>query len=64
ILKLRDYKDFDVIAEGVETKEELDTLVGLGCRRIQGYYFSQPLKRSVAEKFLMDFSNKSADMGK
>lgn len=64
ILKLRDYKDFDVIAEGVETKEELDTLVGLGCERIQGYYFSQPLKRSVAEKFLMDFSNKSADMGK
>ncbi|WP_373711362.1 putative bifunctional diguanylate cyclase/phosphodiesterase, partial [Jeotgalibaca porci] len=64
ILKLRDYKDFDVIAEGVETKEELDTLVGLGCRQIQGYYFSQPLKRSVAEKFLRDFNNKSADAGK
>lgn len=64
ILKLRDYKDFDVIAEGVETKEELDTLVGLGCRQIQGYYFSQPLKRSVAEKFLRDFNNKSADTGK
>ena len=64
ILKLRDYKDFDVIAEGVETKEELDTLVGLGCRQIQGYYFSHPLKRSVAEKFLRDFNNKSADAGK
>jgi diguanylate cyclase (GGDEF)-like protein len=33
----------DVIAEGVETKEQLDILRSLGCDQIQGYYFSRPL---------------------
>ena len=32
-----------VIAEGVETAEQLDFLLGEGCRFGQGYYFSQPL---------------------
>ena len=32
-----------VIAEGVETKEQLDLLEDLGCDIIQGYYFSKPL---------------------
>ena len=31
------------ISEGVETKEQLDDLVALGCRRFQGFYFSMPL---------------------
>lgn len=31
-----------VIAEGVETKEELDQIVTLGCEQAQGYYFAQP----------------------
>ena len=32
-----------VIAEGVETKEQMDLLKTLGCDIIQGYYFSKPL---------------------
>ena len=31
------------IAEGVETREQLDILKKLGCHEIQGYYFSPPL---------------------
>jgi len=31
-----------VIAEGVETREERDTLVELGCDLLQGYLFSRP----------------------
>ena len=31
------------LAEGVETKEQFDFLREIGCERIQGYYFSQPL---------------------
>ncbi|WP_082515760.1 putative bifunctional diguanylate cyclase/phosphodiesterase [Sphingomonas sp. Leaf412] len=30
-------------AEGVETERELETIRGLGCTRIQGYYFGRPL---------------------
>ncbi|MFN2354833.1 MAG: EAL domain-containing protein, partial [Desulfopila sp.] len=33
----------DVIAEGVESKRELDYLNNRGCRKYQGYYFSKPL---------------------
>lgn len=31
-----------VVAEGVETKAERDTLIGLGCDVLQGYLFSRP----------------------
>jgi len=32
-----------VVAEGVETREQLDWLKGRGCEQIQGYYYSEPL---------------------
>ena len=32
-----------VVAEGVETKEQLELLRKLGCPLVQGFYFSQPL---------------------
>ena len=32
-----------VIAEGVETMEQMELLKKLGCDIIQGYYFSKPL---------------------
>jgi EAL domain-containing protein (putative c-di-GMP-specific phosphodiesterase class I) len=37
-----------VIAEGVETKEQQNLLLGIGCRVYQGYLFSRPLP---VEKF-------------
>ena len=33
----------DVVAEGVETPEQLAELVALGCDQAQGYYFAKPL---------------------
>ena len=32
-----------LIAEGVETEEELSRLVALGCKQFQGYYFAKPM---------------------
>lgn len=37
-----------VIAEGVETLEELEMLKHLGCNQIQGYFFSRPLDQESA----------------
>jgi len=38
----------DVVAEGVETPEQLQTLTWLGCARVQGYYFSLPVTAADA----------------
>jgi EAL domain-containing protein (putative c-di-GMP-specific phosphodiesterase class I) len=43
ILNLADELGINVIAEGVETKEQFDWLRDNGCDLFQGYYFSKPL---------------------
>ena len=35
--------DMVVIAEGVESKDQLELLTGMGCDLFQGYYFSKPV---------------------
>lgn len=35
--------DIDIVAEGAETKEQVDVLKDLGCNIVQGYYFYKPL---------------------
>lgn len=35
-----------IIVEGVELANQVDFLLGLGCRYAQGYYFYRPLKKS------------------
>jgi len=39
----------DILAEGVETREQLDVLLGLGCEKFQGYLFARPLPSVDAE---------------
>lgn len=43
IIELAKRLKMDVIAEGVENKQELECLIALGCYQYQGYYFSRPL---------------------
>lgn len=42
----------ETIAEGVETKAELDVLTERGCRLMQGYHFAKPLPASQFEKWV------------
>jgi EAL domain-containing protein (putative c-di-GMP-specific phosphodiesterase class I) len=42
IIGLAKNLDLDVVAEGVETAEQLDALRHLGCPRLQGYLFARP----------------------
>jgi EAL domain-containing protein (putative c-di-GMP-specific phosphodiesterase class I) len=44
IKKLCDELEIEVVTEGVETKEERDTLVELGCDLFQGYLFAKPAR--------------------
>jgi EAL domain-containing protein (putative c-di-GMP-specific phosphodiesterase class I) len=42
-----------VIAEGVETQEEVDYLKQIGCDAFQGFYFSKPIPVEEFEKGFM-----------
>ena len=44
-----------VVAEGVETKEQLQQLTELECDYIQGYYFSKPLPSELIVSYLNGF---------
>tara|TARA_B110000196_G_scaffold63752_1_gene53475 strand:+ start:156 stop:2243 length:2088 start_codon:yes stop_codon:yes gene_type:complete len=44
-----------VVAEGVETKEQLTILKELGCDLAQGYYFSKPIPEQDLIDFLIRF---------
>lgn len=46
-----------VIAEGVETREQVEILLDMGCDVIQGFYFSKPLNSSCFLKYLSEFNN-------
>lgn len=37
----------DVVAEGLETPDDVDTMLQLGCRYGQGYYFSKPIPEAT-----------------
>ena len=42
----------DLVAEGIETREQLTALAELGCTEFQGYYFSRPLPIGEIERLL------------
>jgi EAL domain-containing protein (putative c-di-GMP-specific phosphodiesterase class I) len=42
----------DVIAEGVETEEQLAHLISLGCLRAQGYLLAKPMNAAAVGKLL------------
>jgi EAL domain-containing protein (putative c-di-GMP-specific phosphodiesterase class I) len=44
----------DVVAEGVETNDQLRLLRELGCENGQGYFFSKPVNKHGAEKIIAD----------
>ena len=43
IVSMAQHLNLELIAEGVETKEQLDYLVKCGCNVFQGYYFGDPV---------------------
>ena len=52
ILDIARYMDVPVVAEGVETEEQLELLRKANCRYVQGYYFSRPLPAQEFEQWI------------
>ncbi|MDD3252437.1 MAG: EAL domain-containing protein [Lachnospiraceae bacterium] len=52
VTRMADWLGMPVIVEGVETQEQLDFLISIGCGYVQGYYFAKPMPVEEYEKFL------------
>jgi len=52
ILRLGLGLTFEVVAEGIETQEQMRSLIDLGCRYGQGYYLAHPLSSPELAEFL------------
>ncbi len=50
--------DMELVAEGVETEEQLRYLAERECGIIQGFYFSRPLKPDEVVSFCLEWRNK------
>ncbi|MGB3403815.1 MAG: EAL domain-containing protein [Microcoleaceae cyanobacterium] len=56
IIDLAHNLGMDVVAEGVETAEDLETLKSLGCEYAQGYWIAKPANQSTIEQRLAESS--------
>lgn len=54
ILNMAGILKLNIVAEGVETSDQLDFLLQQGCPIFQGYYFSRPLPKEAFEAFYRD----------
>lgn len=54
IVKMAQWLDMPIIAEGVETKEQSNFLRSIGCDYIQGYLYSKPLPEEELYRMLSD----------
>ncbi|ACA84623.1 EAL domain-containing protein [Shewanella woodyi] len=52
IIELARNLKLSVVAEGVETKAQLEQVFSRGCYIIQGYYFSKPLTQPEMERYM------------
>lgn len=57
IISMARFMGLKIIAEGVETKEQMDYLLDMGCIYGQGYYFYHPMPVEVIEPLLADENN-------
>src|SRR5205085_10507123 len=60
IIRLAQNLKMKVIAEGIETAEQLSELSAMGCEFGQGYFFSKPLNAETARQFIKE--NKAPEL--
>ncbi len=56
VIKLLKHLGFKVVAEGVETKEQIDMLKKADCDIVQGYYYAKPMPIPEFREFLKKFN--------
>jgi EAL domain-containing protein (putative c-di-GMP-specific phosphodiesterase class I) len=61
IVSLAQNLNLDVVAEGVETKDQLALLRQLNCENGQGFFFSNPLEAGELDQYIGDFDMTNDD---
>jgi diguanylate cyclase (GGDEF)-like protein len=59
IINLSQKMNLNIIAEGVETEEQLNKLKSINCFDIQGYFISKPIVLDELEKLIIKINNPS-----
>lgn len=58
VIRMAKWLEMQVVAEGVETTEQLTFLRSIGCDSVQGYYYSKPLPEAefvqLLERYTLD----------
>ncbi|PJN51449.1 Cyclic di-GMP phosphodiesterase Gmr [Paenibacillus sp. GM2FR] len=62
IVLMAENLNLDVIAEGVENKEHIDFLTGLGCHVMQGYYYGKPMDINEIKVWMYDQEHKNEEI--
>ena len=52
IIEMAKKLGIDIIQEGVESEEQKNFIIGLGCTKIQGFYYSRPLPKEQFTSWL------------
>lgn len=52
IISLSKWLNLPTVAEGVETKEQMEYLKSIGCLYVQGYYYARPMPAKEFEEYL------------
>ena len=60
IVDIARYLKVPVVAEGVETENQLRLLKDTGCDLVQGYYFSRPLPAEAFEEMILSRAEKKS----
>ncbi len=54
IIALAETLDIGVVAEGVETEQQLQILESMNCKSVQGYFFAKPMSAECATRYLAE----------
>lgn len=54
VVALAKHRNMDVIAEGVETAEQAEVLLAMGCETMQGFHFGRPMAPEQFDQWLRE----------
>lgn len=60
VITMADKLQLEVLAEGVETKEQVELLQNIGCDQVQGYYYAKPMPEDEFYNLLLNKEKEQA----